>query len=1234
MVHTDMPRATTTDEIDVLIRRKDVLDRLCRSPAHIRDLVDDLEQSRSTVKRAVNELESIDLVERGDGGIEATVAGRLAREQLETLLSTFDDVRRANSVLEPLPSEADIDPAVVAGSEAIRAANPTPYRALERIHDDLSDASRYRALVTTLYDPRHVGLLYEQVVTAGNPVELVVSPAVFRTLRAEFPRRTAAMAEEERFSVFVGAVPPYGLDLFEYESSSEGPPATSVNVVIPTEWGGVHGVLANHSELAVTWAENKYATYRREATDRTRALVADSDGGVRAVAAGDPFETLEQSLPVSLEREGFVSIDVSYFRDEPVADPATAWRTALSLSEVHTGYAVERSRTASTASTASAATCASTDGTDSTDSTGTDDRQLTSTITAELAAGTDCLVLGPPGSGKSTLCKQVACGWYDADRGPVLYREGDRGRALTSVDDLVTTVTRADGHALVVVEDAVRPDASTVFEVLDRLADRDDVSILLDARETEWRDRSEQIDTAPDLSVTYVPPIHEVDCERLVAHFERTVGKPVDVPPERLWAAVRDDVSVGGSGGPNEMLRLTHRLAAFADPLADGPTALEEAVASVYDELADDDAALSVCILVNALNAAGLGVDRGLCYAATDVDDLDAALDRLDGDVIFSRTDGRYRTVHEEWSTTFLAHLLEAEGEGTAARRFGTAISGLLALADRPERCERITTHPHDHRGLAAVIDDPAAWATETATAIYGIGRDRPKLGPLFGDGASDSIELPAVVSNELSEERPVWLGQLFAAGGYFDRAERAFERLSLEETESAVERLLGLANVFTSRGAYDDATAACQECLSLVETDDRPIVRARARLGIGDTQFRSGRFGDAREQYLVALDDLRTVDDRRWTAKTLHKLGAVSQMRGEYTKACEFYESSLELTRQIGDRRDESGTLTNLGTIAARRGEFDRANRLFERSLELKEALGDRAGAAIALNNLGRIPWQQGEYDRARRMLERSLELYEVLDDRARVAGTLNNLGEIARLQDRYDRATELFERSLELAEETGSPITESSSLNNLGLIAKRRGTDERAGDYFERGLEVATACGDSTQVATNQCCLAALAIEREDFDRAHDRLETALDAVEDEGSTAELHVRLTSARLALEHGDFNRARSLVTHTQEEFEASPIPYWGARSSRLRGRIAAAAGDDESAREHLLDALESFAELGAFYDALETIRTLVETGSGGDEHIKRWHRRARELLSDAPPVVREAHQEWVAEFSR
>jgi tetratricopeptide (TPR) repeat protein len=1238
--------------LDVLTRRLNLLRRLEESPAHKRDLIDDLDTSRSTLDRAVSELEEASLVERGGDGVALTASGRLALEWFERFQRGFDDVVDAEEVLAPLSQASDVDADVVVGAEALLATEPASYRPLERFHAALEDAERYRAVLPSLDDPRHVRLLYEHVVTGDRPAEFVVTPELLRTLREEFPRRTSVMGETDGFDLHVGDVPPYALALVE-PPADRGP---TVYLLVFTESGAVHGSIVNRTPAAVRWAEDRFAAVRDAADPGTDALTADPDGGVLDPDGGQARAAIGRSLPVSLEREGFVDLDVSYFRDEPVADPTTAWRAGLSLPEVHTGYAVERSVEAA-------------DGARSDDA----PDSLTGLLRERLEAGENCVLLGPPGSGKSTTCKQVACGWYDDGLGSVLYRQNGRGRPLDSVEDLSMAVELADGHALVVVEDAVRPDTAEVLEAVERLGDREDVSFLLDARAHEWQQPPGDVPTPEGLSVETMPAFDDADTEALVDHFERTVGSTVDLPVERLRQEVSQEAASADESAPDEVLLLLHRLSTYADPLADDRTSLEDAVADLYDDVADDDLLRDVCVLANVLNAAGLPVDPGLLYAVADADAFDAvddAVERLEGRLLFRREDGTYRTVHESWSGAFLEHLVESLGEDGAAARFGTIVTALLSLADDPGTCDRIGARRGEFLTGGPRREDPGTWVDETVEAVYAMGRERPKLAPLFGDGEEDTIDLPDACSRSVADERPVWLGEMFVAAGSYDRAERAFERVS----DRPVDRLLGLSRVHAERGEYERAADLARECLEAVADTDRPTAEGRAHRQLGKTLSERGEYEEADDHYQSAIERFRADGARRHLADTLTKVGQDAYRQRDYDRAREVLQRSLDIVRDLGDRLGEAKVLNDLALVDRERGEYDRARERHERSLWLARALGDRTQEMIDLNNLGivsdlqghtgraeeyfqqsieisrtighrrmemnsrgnlgRLAEERGEYGRALEHYRECLEAARAIGNRHGEALTLRNVGQVARRRGAYDEARDKLERALDLCEQLGDSQGRANAFRNLGSLALREGRLEAAEEWFREAFDVADGIDHLRETTLSRCGLAAVARERGEYAAAREHLERSSDRLDDaEDPLVCGRIQLSRARVALETDDPDGARELAERSRETFDGAGKDHWSARSRRLVGRVAGADGDLERGREQLQSALETFERVGAPQDALPTLRELVQTcrEASDDESARDWCRRAETLLSEAPDPVADRHREWVGD---
>ncbi|WP_254545736.1 tetratricopeptide repeat protein [Halomarina pelagica] len=1131
--------------VRLLRRRRAFLERLSGGPRRKRALVEGLDCSRSTVDRALRELELEGLVERTDGGYTASLAGRLAVEEYRDVVETIGAIVDSVDLLRSLPDDCGVRPDVLVGVERAPTDDLTPYELPPMLRECVSSASRLTAVVPVVADPRLLGLFQERVADGSIALDLVVGPDLHETLCRRFPDTLRELADGGASVARGERTPPCTLLVAERRDW------TRAAVCVTYDGGARSGVYRTDADAALDWATGYVERVRGAATDVTDAASSLAPGTRRLAASpGDATRGDEREDRRVLEREGFVELTDEYFAARSPAPPTTSWRTGLDLAEVAAGYAVNRTYVR--------------DG---------ERRSLADDLLDDLRAGGDRALVGPPGSGKSTVCKTVAHRWFEAGHGPVLYRKRGTGEAFASVGALRTYLDGTDGHALVVVEDALREEAVAVFGALAEYRDDPSVSLLVDAREREWEDPSA---LPPDARVAdyrseavervRIPGLTATECERFVRHFEATTGRRVDLAVDDLL----DGLDGGDDGDPADLLVVLHRLALSVDPLASygsaTPTTLTEDVGRTYDRLRDaGDRALDVGTLVNLLNAADVGVSPDLVHALAADDDHDAvadALDLLDGRVIFGRVDdggdAPYRSVHESWSALFLRHLTEQEGEHAAERRFGRVVTALLSLADDETRRARIEWEFHGAapaiRGISA---DPGEWADATVERVFALGLSRPGLAPLYGSSAYSRIDLPAACSPELAVRCTQWRGEMSLRAGRLDAAEREFEYLAsladgADDAEAAILHARSLkfrGTVALRRSEFDDAESFYERSLAAYRAAGDEQGEADVTNNLGIVAWSRGDL-DVAEAYLRdCLERYRAMDDRRAEADAQFNLATILDSLGDLASAVDHYRSCLDHYRAAGDRRTEADTLNNLGNLWRTRGDLDASERSLTQALDTYRDIGDRLGEANCLHNLGHVAQLRGEFDASVEYHERGLDAYRDVGDTQGIAHCLNKLGDVDRRRGDLSSAESRYRRSLEHRRDIGDGIGEAQSLVNLGRVAHRRGDDEAATEYAERGLARYRESGEVRGEAEALRLLGRLARERGAFETARERLRASLARCRDGGHR------------------YGEARTLVE---------------------LGLLAAARGEHEVARERHEAALAAFTAIGAVPDVVDT----------------------------------------------
>lgn len=1176
--------------VGVVERRLDFLERLAAEPLRKHELVDALDHSRSTVNRAIDELEAAGLVAGETDGYRTTLPGRLLADEYREFLTVADDLAAAGDVLDPLDADAGVSPAILRDAETYRAAAPDPYRPLEVLDDALADASAVAAALPAFPYPR-VAERLRRTAVGGGTVDLALAERAYRHAADRFADDLGAVARRDGCriatvdAVDVGVVAADGVAL----------------LLVFDGDGTLHGAASSTDPEALAWAETRVRELIGRGRDGGEALAAMDRAAASAPdgePSGDPAESdgrigdapdgstdgngdagalFGAAGSVGHERDalsaqGFHPVDEDRLAGDP--DPRGPLRATASFPEVDAGYVLDRTAVR-----------------------GVERRSIAGLLVDGLAEGTDHALVGPPGSGKSTVCRSVAVAWYRSGRGPVTYRASGGGEAFTATERLRERVAGGDGHHLVVVEDAVDPGAAEAVGVARELADRDDVSFLFDAREEPYDDPDGLPLSPADLryrrriETVRVPRLDEREVERFVRHVAERTGTAPAADPESVLADVRraDDERVG------ELLCLVHRLVRATDAAAGtgvegaardavdgtardapddddaGPTSgLEAAVAEAVREVESrPPPTADVAVLVNLLNVAGVSDVGTLAYALVDcpqrgvsdgadgdpsptVEGVRRALDRLTGTALVGSGDGKYRTVHDEWSVLFLERLVEREPEPVVARRVGRTVSRVLALADDPARRARVRRAVG---GDAPTVDrierDPSAWAAETVRAVYGVGRRYPRLAALYGRVRYAWIDLPDACPDDLRDRPPEWVSRMYVDAGDLDGATEALDAWRPADERGAAERQRGYGDVARRRGEYDAARERFERAADrFAAAGDRTglaaAVRGRAQASHFDGDYETA-YEAASRAYAIAAD----ADDPIGMAKALMDAGNALDALDGTDAVLDHYRVAGDLFQAHDDTHGEANVRTNLAVALRRRGDLDAAERTASRALDGYRTVGDEHREAISLLNLAAVAEQRGAVGEA------------------------------------VARASE----ARAVAERVGSEMYEAFALSHLGSAAYVGGDLDRAERFLTAALDRLDALDADARCAMVTAMLAEVAIDRGDLAAAERRVERTASLLDDHAG----HKRLAEldrvrGRLALARGDPDAAMAALRSAVDAAREGGFAQVEAEALASLGAAAAARGDADAAADRLTAALD----LGRRIEAAVAVATAAD----------------------------------------
>lgn len=141
--------AVEVEVVETLLDRREFLDRLLEDPTDKRSLVDATSASRSTVTRAVRDLESVGLIERLNGDYRVTPFGRLLAGEVDALLDTVSFAWASRDVLAQLPvEELGFDLSRLADARITEPTTANPTAPMQRVVELKRGASRVRSLAS------------------------------------------------------------------------------------------------------------------------------------------------------------------------------------------------------------------------------------------------------------------------------------------------------------------------------------------------------------------------------------------------------------------------------------------------------------------------------------------------------------------------------------------------------------------------------------------------------------------------------------------------------------------------------------------------------------------------------------------------------------------------------------------------------------------------------------------------------------------------------------------------------------------------------------------------------------------------------------------------------------------------------------------------------------------------------------------------------------------------------
>ena len=361
---------------------------------------------------------------------------------------------------------------------------------------------------------------------------------------------------------------------------------------------------------------------------------------------------------------------------------------------------------------------------------------------------------------------------------------------------------------------------------------------------------------------------------------------------------------------------------------------------------------------------------------------------------------------------------------------------------------------------------------------------------------------------------------------GRRDEQERLLKRLidldlTMEEQIDLAERQAWLMG-HTDR--HDDAADLASDWADRAFDAGLPNYRLLTVLGV--VRYWNGSFYEAIEALRLAL---KAAPDDQANVMIQNHLGRALIDVSEFDEGDDLVAQALETAEEIGDVRGQVEAVIHQSISALRRGHNSEAMSRAEASLPLSRSIGYRYGEGASLANLATLRAIRGQAGLALKLFDEAADVFDVLSSTRSMALVKTNLAEIyAGFLGEYHEAAKLYSEAAAIFRSLGDERRELRCMSRLSGIDWDGGRRRLARRRLQRIIERAG-----------------------ELDDPH----------------VELEARRVVAECLSRNGDDSEAISHLDRALALIDENAVAYAVPSLLALRGQVAAAAGDLDSAVE-------------------------------------------------------------------
>ena len=315
-------------------------------------------------------------------------------------------------------------------------------------------------------------------------------------------------------------------------------------------------------------------------------------------------------------------------------------------------------------------------------------------------------------------------------------------------------------------------------------------------------------------------------------------------------------------------------------------------------------------------------------------------------------------------------------------------------------------------------------------------------------------------------------LGRAERFCGRYDAAE-AHLRLAHERCQELGDEvgqgsaLFELGQIDVERGRLDAAEEHLEAALALFAANDRPVGEANVNVDLVRVDLARGRLAGAESRLAAAVDRFEVAGHKLGSANAQLQLGQLELARAQLDAAEHHFEGALDSYEQAGDKVGFANAFLQLGQVDLARGRLADADRRFAAALAGYQRVGDIVGQANASLQLGQIDLARGRLESAADRLTQALAAYEQLGDQIGRANASLQLGQVHLRRGELPDAGTRLRVAQDIYDDIGDPMGSANSRHIEALLLQAQSRRPDAMATFAEAARLYAALGRTTSAA-----------------------------------------------------------------------------------------------------------------------------------------------------------------------